>query len=354
MGRVDRRRFLVVRLQHLGDLILTLPVIDALGEAFPDAAIDLLTREEYAPLLSRHPGITRIIPWPRGETTIGALRRVGKMVRQVGYTAVIDLQVNTKSHLLRPYLGTAAVHAAPKAALNRRWWVLTRRYPRKELEHVVDRYLQALAPLGIRAYPEEIRFPVTREAELEASSFLLGRRMEGIPLVGIVPGARQETKRWPVAHFRALAGMARAQGCGVVVAGGPGEEDLMREVTTGQGEGVVSWDPTLPLDTLAALLGRCHVVVTNDNGLMHLASAVGTPVVALFGPTVPAFGFFPLGDRHRVLERELPCRPCSLHGRKPCKIPGRPCLTAITPGEAWKAAREAMGGGKGSGSGVRG
>jgi ADP-heptose:LPS heptosyltransferase len=206
----------------------------------------------------------------------------------------------------------------------------------------VDRYLSALAPLGITAFPEEVRFPVTREAECEALSFLIGNRIDGLPLVAVVPGARQETKRWPVAHYRSVAHMARAEGYGVIVAGGPGEERLMRDVCSGLGEGVVAWDPAFPLDRLAAVLKHCRVVVSNDNGLMHLAAAVGTPVVALFGPTVPAFGFFPLGEGHRVLERDLPCRPCSLHGRKPCKINGRPCLGAITPAETWKAALEAI------------
>jgi heptosyltransferase-2 len=154
-------------------------------------------------------------------------------------------------------------------------------------------------------------------------------------VIGLAPGARWETKRWPEAKFHELVGMLlETTDARIRLFVGPDEE---------------TWFPGSPLAALAGdrveivreselldvarRLGRCHRVVTNDSGLMHLAEAVGVPVTALFGPTVTAFGYAPLLPQSVLMETDLDCRPCSRLGSRPCHRGDLACLEGIAPGQ---------------------
>jgi heptosyltransferase-2 len=142
--------------------------------------------------------------------------------------------------------------------------------------------------------------------------------------VALIPGARWQNKRWPPQHWRALADRLTARGLRLVAVGGDDERSLLggRDVIDGYG---------LPLGATAAVLRRARVAVANDTGLMHLATAVGRPVVALVGPTARAFGYFPYGVAGQVMERPLPCRPCTGHGSHHCPLGHHRCMIDITP-----------------------
>jgi heptosyltransferase-2 len=162
--------------------------------------------------------------------------------------------------------------------------------------------------------------------------------VEQSPCLGLAPGAQWDTKRWPAEHYATLIADFRARRPDPIVLHlGPREE---------------KWFPGSPLDQVckklpgielvtgrslpevAASLARCTAVVTNDSGLLHLAEAVGTPVLALFGPTVRHFGYFPVLDRSEVLELDLECRPCSRNGKRPCHRGDLACLQELSPDRA--------------------
>jgi ADP-heptose:LPS heptosyltransferase len=140
----------------------------------------------------------------------------------------------------------------------------------------------------------------------------------------LAPGAQHATKCWPAAHWRALAHRLAAEGKIVAGTGAAHERALLDGAPVIDAFGA-------PLDVTAALLARAKVVVANDSGLLHLASAAGAPVVGLYGPTVRALGFHPYQARGTVLERPLPCRPCSAHGGAACPRGHHRCLADITP-----------------------
>jgi heptosyltransferase-2 len=150
----------------------------------------------------------------------------------------------------------------------------------------------------------------------------------------LFPGARWFTKAWPPETYRALGGRLVAEaGARVIVFLGPGDEaltgvfgDVRGDAPPGPGMGVYRFD----VRAVAGILQRARVAVANDSAMMHLAVACGVPVVALFGPTVTGFGFRPLGAGSVVVERDLDCRPCSLHGGRLCPLGHHECLRGIS------------------------
>jgi heptosyltransferase-2 len=182
---------------------------------------------------------------------------------------------------------------------------------------------------GFAPYPlaEALRAQVDRElAELGLPS--------GARPVALAPGAAWPAKIWP--HFDALAPRLTDTGP-LLLVGGP--EDAPRcEALAAPGR-AIAFCGDRPLPQVAAALARCRLLVTGDSGLGHLAEALGIPVLVLFGPTVPAFGFAPQGPGSRLLERELRCRPCSLHGERDCRYEHRNCLADLSAERVHEALR---------------
>jgi heptosyltransferase-2 len=167
--------------------------------------------------------------------------------------------------------------------------------------------------------------------------FLLGRASRD--LVAIAPGSVWATKRWPLDHFRSLVDELIARGCRVVVIGGGEDAELCERLTKRFPSDKVddACGRLTPLQS-AEMLRRCRVLVTNDSAPMHLAAAFGTPCVAIFGPTVPEFGFAPFGPQHIIIERKaLWCRPCTPHGGARCPTGTHECMTGISVNEVSQA-----------------
>jgi ADP-heptose:LPS heptosyltransferase len=183
---------------------------------------------------------------------------------------------------------------------------------------VAERYFDAAAGLDVHpdGHPAEI-FPSAED--IDAAT-----RLTPHPFVAFAPGARHRNKRWPSRHWRTLARLVRDRGLDVVALGTEAERTLL------DGPGVINGFG-LSLGVTGAVLARARLAVCNDSGLMHLATAAGTPVVALFGPTVQGFGFAPYHAKAQVLERRLACRPCSATGGAFCPLIHQRCLEGINP-----------------------
>jgi heptosyltransferase-2 len=163
-------------------------------------------------------------------------------------------------------------------------------------------------------------------------------------MVAIAPGSVWNTKRWIQEHFVGLIKILVDEGYSIAVVGGAEDASLCQEIERATGnERVLNAAGRLMLLQSAELLRRCKVVVSNDSAPMHLAGAVGTPVVAIFGATVPQFGFGPTGALDEVVETlGLPCRPCSIHGGDACPIGTFVCMKQITPGQVLEKVRMIM------------
>lgn len=332
-------KILVIRLGSLGDVVLTTPVVAALKQRHPQADVDFLVKKEYHDLLIGNPHIRRIIPFDgsRQKGLKGLLEIAGEL-RKEGYTHVIDLHGNLRSRVISALMAGSKTLRYDKQALKRRLLLLGFKVQTK---HTVDAYLSALKPIGINVGAGLKPAPAIYLSEDEEKEALLFLERNGIPegsiIIGINPGARWQTKRWLDEGFVELGKKVVTElGAKVLVFGGPDEVELSERVGDGIGRDAFSIAGRIGLREAAALMKRCSVFVTNDSGPMHIAAAVGTPVVAIFGPTVRGFGFSPLG-KSVVVEREIKCRPCSLHGSERCPRGHFECMKDVTVDDVMEA-----------------
>lgn len=340
----EPRRALLIRFSSLGDVILTQPAARSLKAALGGGEVTLLTRAAFRPLLEGQPGIDRVLALEDAPRGAGGLAR---FVHGLGFFEIaIDLHRTARSGLcLRSVRAGRRLAYRKDAFLRRLWaWGWMRERMAAERRHVVDRYLEPLRRLGLEtpyARPEIVLAP----AEVDAARGALGAAgVRDVSRVAvIVPGARWPNKRWTAEGFAAVAVRLRAEdGLEPVLAGEGAEIPETEAVSRLVPGGAVSVAGRTGIRELAALLAAARVVVANDSGPAHLAAAVGTPVVAIFGPTVEAFGFAPRGEHVRVVSRDLPCRPCTVHGGRRCPRGRRACLDDLPAAVVLAAVRELL------------
>jgi heptosyltransferase-2 len=317
-------RTLIIRFGALGDLCICGWFLSGLATASPGLHVTLATKDRFAGLARAFDGVDAVAPLTgRGPAAVASLARV---LRREGFDRIHDAHGVLRSHLLCWLMGRRPDARIRKDTRQRLQLLRDARRARSPLpaalqRSLLDRFLELTGP------DEDV--PVTPRPPL------LHLRPGGgnPPRVGLAPGARWSTKRWPDNKFIELIDMLReASDVPLALFLGPDETDwfdgspLAGAVARHEGIDIVRDRPLLEV---AGALSRCSALVTNDSGLLHLAEAAGTPVVALFGPTVRAFGYFPLLPRSRVLERDLDCRPCSRTGSRPCHRGDLACLADI-------------------------
>ena len=332
-------RILLVRFSSIGDILLTTPLIRALRARHPGARIDALTKAALAPLLADNPHLDAVLAPAAGES----LAALATRLRPARYTHRLDLHGSVRSRLLRLLL-PGHWHGYPKHRLARGFLVLAHRdrYP-AGTPPVPERYFEAAVGLDVRPDGGPPEFGLGAAALAEADAYLYATGLDpSRGLVALAPGTAHATKRWPVDHWQALAAALRTSGRPIVIVGSP--EDLpTASAVAAAAPGTVVAAGQFSLQGTGALLARSTALISGDTGVMHMATAVGTPVVALFGPTVEAFGFFPYRARARVLQRDLPCRPCSRMGGPTCPLGHHDCLRRILPDAVQAALAELEG-----------
>ena len=294
------RRILIVRLSSLGDIVHALPAVHNLHAA-SGAEVDWLVHPEYASLVRHCPDVTTVLEWPRHATWITYLRHV-RALRARTYDLVVDLQGLLKS-ALPARLARARWRLGPSYHREgAHWFYGAVAGPRNKARHAVEENLDVVRYLS---WPETpVEFPL---------KFSPSPAPGMPPRVAMVPAARWPTKNWPVPFFATLAWELARRGVTVYLFGSASQEPLCVQIKE-QASGhpaihVLAGHTSLP--QLGALLNRCELAITVDTGPMHLAAALGVPVIALFGPTDPV-RTGPYGPRHRVLlaPGDLHCRPC--------------------------------------------
>jgi heptosyltransferase-2 len=323
---------LLVRFSSIGDVILTTPVVRAIRARHPAARITYVVRDDLAELLEHNPRIDHLVRW-KHRTPLTAL---AAELRATPWAYRIDLHGSLRSHRLRRLVGGEWT-GYPKHRVRRTLLIASRRRFGGNLGAVVERYAQAARTLDITLDDRPAEVFTSVEAEQAAQDFLaergLGRTRR---LVALVPGAAHFTKRWPEGHWSALISELIATN-DVVILGGPAEVALAERLAAQGGPAAGSAAGHGGLLFSAALLRRAAVVAAGDTGLLHLATAVGTPVIGLYGPGVEEFGFFPWRAAARVLQQDLACRPCSAHGSARCPLGHLNCLRQTTPDAVFAA-----------------
>jgi lipopolysaccharide heptosyltransferase II len=324
---------LIVRFSSIGDLILTTPLLRAIRTRHPEARITFVVREDMADTLRHNPRITRLITWRRG-TPLGVL---AAELRKESWTHRLDLHGSLRSMALRLRVGGRWT-TYPKHRLRRKLLIMSHRRLGGSLDHVADRYFHAARGLDVTPDGGPPEFFTTAAAEAEVQAMLAAHHVgEGRPLIAVASGAAHFTQRWPERHWRAFLRELGA-GSDVVVLGGKAEERFGAELASAARGRSINVAGLFTHDQNGALLKRAAVLVGGDTGLLHLATAVGTPVVGLYGPTVEEFGFFPYHAVAAPVQLDLDCRPCSSQGGPACPLGHHRCLEQLEPAAVRQAA----------------
>ena len=318
---------LVIQTSFLGDTVLTTPLLSQLANRGP---VDVVTTPASATLLAHHPAVRTVIPYDKRGRDRGlrGLLRLARRLRKEHYDLALLAQGSWRSAALAFLAGIPSRVGFDTSAGK---LLYTTRVPYRDDLHHAARLLMLGRPNGREPTAEELRPSLAPgEAERAAVDALLARHgvKAGERLVALAPGSVWATKRWP--YYPQLAPLL-APHARIVVLGGPDDAALAGAILAAA-PSAINAAGELSLLASAELLGRCGVVVTNDSAPLHLASAMGTPTVAIFGPTVPEFGFGPLAPRASVVQlNTLPCRPCSRHGLQRCPLGHHRCMRDLGP-----------------------
>jgi heptosyltransferase-2 len=315
----------ILRLSSLGDIVLTAPLIEAIREKYHDARIDFITKEQYGDLAERLPEVSNVI---RINTTGGfdALREFKKSLKATKYDFTLDLHNNFRTVYLRtglsPYCSVVKKRSYKRLLLVQRKKNLLRREP-----DVTGRYFETVRDLGI----QDSGKPPRLVRKLHSASTKDHFR------IGLCPGSKHWNKQWPIEYWKELALKLFNAGARIELFGAAEDQVIASEILsvlphTEDPERIRDFTGKLPITKTIDYIARCRVAITNDSGLMHIASAVGVPVISFFGPTVTTFGFAPRAKNATLLEvGGLYCRPCTTIGRADCPEKHFKCMMELTP-----------------------
>ena len=344
----DFQKILLIKLSALGDVVHTLPVVNALRARYPKARIDWLIATEFAELVEDHPAVSNVIVFSRGDWSapwrpapyINAARLIATL-RAAEYDLVVDLQGQLRSAAFAFACG-APVRVGFDKPRKDIWNALTRKIPDDAKKHAwqgaregawlaythhlqlptldlhpVERYLGVAPMLGLDAAAPDFSLPIPPQAVTRIEALLdyydVGK---ATPLAVMAAGTNWATKQWRKDGFAEVARHLLQKNLAVVLIGSESERALCEEVSKlAPGAIDLAGETTLP--ELAALMRRATLCISNDSGPMHLAAALGRPVIGLFGPTDPVWaGPYRQGDG--VLRVELACSPCYLRELSRC------------------------------------
>lgn len=329
----EPKKILLIKPGAIGDLLHISPTVHALKKRFPDAGIDIMVSSRGTVcLFENSPHIRKVLYFDRkGEHRAWSrFRALWQDVRREGYDLVINFQRST----LKVWLLVLAAFPCR---------VLVYHKTRQRTVHAVSNHLETVAPLGIdpNSVKLDLEMFLSGEDEAFAEKLIADKDLVGKRLLALNLGASHAVNRWPVEHFAALADLLfQESGVAVLLVGGSADRELADRVRVLLTAPVVDLVGKTSLLQLGAVLQRCEVVVSGDTGPMHLATAVGTPVVALFGAADPR-RTGPVGNNHSVVQnRTLECVPCC--SRSCSHTPYLECMTMITVEEVMQAVRCAV------------
>lgn len=348
---VAPKRILVVKLSDIGDVLTATPALRALRESFPAARLDALIPPNSAPVLAESPLVDDVIVFDKFQydrpidafrpSSLAALVRFARDLRRQCYDCLVILHhLTTRWGTLKYALLAVTSGAKVRVGLdNGRGWFLTHRVPDEGFgaKHEVEYWLDAVGTIGAGTEDTSLEMAIGAEDEAFVNDQIpMTKSQTPRPVVAIHPGSGGYSlaRRWAPKGFAQVAdALVERYRARIVLVGTPA--DGVSQVASLMRSEAVNLEGSTNLRQLAAILKRCDLFIGADSGVMHLAAAVGTPLVAIFGPSNHrAWGPWPRDGRHIILHADLPCSPCSYVGYKVGQREGceaMTCMKAIAP-----------------------
>lgn len=329
---MNPKRILVFQTAFLGDVVLTLPTIQIVKQHFPEAEIDVVTTPVASSLLNNHPAITHVIQYDKRKTQRGlnGIISLARKLRLLQYDVAIAPHRSFRTATVLALSGIPERIGFSNTSGKIFYNHIVEYVPSR---HEIERNYALLIPLGIQVKQKEFPslYPSLNDINT-VNKFLFEREIvHQDRMIAIAPGSVWNTKRWLIERYAQLALLLAHDGHEILIIGGKEDAELGSAIVEAtKHKQIHNATGRLTLLQSAELIGRCKVLVTNDSAPLHIGVAMRTPVVAIFGATVPEFGFGPYGANDVVVETKgLSCRPCAIHGGKKCPIGTFECMKKI-------------------------
>ncbi|RLD81139.1 MAG: glycosyl transferase [Bacteroidetes bacterium] len=314
------QKILIIRFSSIGDIVLTTPIIRCIKQQFPDAEIHYLTKEKFYPVIKANPYISRIYTF---ANDLGPLIAT---LKEIDFDFVVDLHRNLRSSRVRLAL------RKPSATFNKlnfkKWLIVNLKMDRLPDMHIVDRYFEAVRPMGVENDGQGLDYFIPVE-DLLLMEDLPPSHADGF--VAFVIGGMHYTKMLPEEKIIELCRLINKP---VILMGGPGEHEKAERIKDLCEEKIYNACGLYNINQSASLLKMSSIVLTNDTGLMHIAAAFRKEIFSFWGNTIPAFGMYPYlpegeGTSHIIEVKGLSCRPCSKLGYSKCPKKHFRCMMDI-------------------------
>lgn len=311
------KRILLSRMKFIGDILLTTPVIHAVRDRYPDAYIAYLGDSQAVSLLEHNPYLNEIIPFDFSKPVFLEQPAVMYKLRKERFDVFVDFFSNPRTALLARASG-APVRIG-KESKGRGKLYTHRIQDNGKPKTAIEFHYQYVQPLGVEPTQFRTEIFLTEEEKREARNYLKWQDIDvDKPIVGLHPGATWPAKMWSWENFADLADHIRAKlNAQVVITQGPNDAELVEHISKRAVANLLILNP-MPLRQLAAILSQFNVYVANDNGTMHIAAAVGTKTIGIFGPGQENIWFpymppfYDLSSGHIALRKNVECHPCHL------------------------------------------
>lgn len=322
-----QKRFLIIRLSSIGDILLTTPFVRALRKKYPDSLINYLAKSEYVELMQNNPNINKVYEF-ESKNGFSEILNWRHQIHSNNYDAIFDLHHNFRTLLMTRFIGRRNSGKYNKRYFKRFMLVNFGTNLYKKAIPIADRYLEVGSRYNLENDGEGLDLYFTIDNPLKETF-----KVESEVNLVIAPGAGYQTKRWPSEYFAKLAKLLiKELSANIILVGSKYDIPISKEIKSQIGEPVTDATGELTLLETAALIKDSNGVISNDSGLMHIAVSQNKPVLSFFGSTTEDLGFFPYSDRYKVLEvSDLNCRPCSHVGRNKCPKKHFKCMRDITP-----------------------
>ncbi|MEG8946550.1 lipopolysaccharide heptosyltransferase II [Rosettibacter firmus] len=323
------KKILIIRLSSLGDILLTTPVIRALKKKYPESSIDFLVKSQYSDVIKYNPYLNKIY-----EYNSSNLKVLITQLKQNEYELIIDLQNNFRSRLITFQLKSPAYHFK-KLSLKKFLLVKFKINLFNKTKTIPERYAETYPQIKLDENGLDLFIPSEIENEIDTN-------FSNAQVIGFCPGSRHFTKRWPSEYFVELGNKLAEDGYQIFILGGKNDKEICAEISKKIQNSINLQNDDEILKT-AVYMKKCKAIVTNDSGLMHTASAIGLPVLVLFGSSVKEFGFTPYKVKNIILENNsLSCRPCSHIGKEKCPEKHFKCMKDLTPDLVYQTLKKLM------------
>ncbi|MBK8982373.1 MAG: glycosyltransferase family 9 protein [Ignavibacteria bacterium] len=324
------KKILIIQTAFLGDVVLTIPMVQEIKSKYPDAVIDFLCIPSTSDLLRNNPGIRELIPYDKRNSGIRGLADIVKKIRNEKYDVVISPHRSFRSAAISFLSKADDTVSFDKSSFSFLYKTIIK-YDTGI--HEIQRNLRLLLPLGIDLHKivrPELNISIQEKRKID-SIFYEHRIREDEKFLVIAPGTIWFTKRFPEQKFINLCNLLTGLDKRIFLIGSKDDKRISDFiVNNSRFRNFINLTGTLSVMESAELIRRSKLIITNDSAPMHIANSMNTDVCAIFGATVPEFGFYPYGKNDKIFQTEnLRCRPCSIHGSAKCPIKTFVCMLKI-------------------------